>query len=154
MLGMFVAFVPHALGKKGLTAAVLPLHCSPNAYVAIDCHEWFAFVVYMGRYGLQVGPYDHTVQKPFKGSVLAYWQAEEGLKAGDNMKQSSQDGELAPVMKAPRHPPRQVDSSGSHLVKLEAGTEAGEPSAAPEVSLHLSMLLCTQPCALYAALLT
>ena len=108
----------------------------------------------MGMYDLQVGPYDNTVQKPSKGAVLAYWQAEEGLRAADSMRQSSQGGEVAPVMKPRRHPPRQVDSSGSHLVKLEAGTEADEPSVAPEVSHQLLVLTCSQSDILQVALQT
>ena len=41
---------------------------------------------------MQVGPFDHTVRKPSKGTVLAYWQAEEGLKAGDQMTQAPTQG--------------------------------------------------------------
>lgn len=89
-----------------------------------------------GENCLQVGPYDHTVQKPGKGTVLAYWQAEEGLKAADGMKESNQEGGVAGAVGHERHhPARRVDPTGSHAGGLEAEAEADEPSIAPEVTL-------------------
>lgn len=83
---------------------------------------------------MQVGPYDHTVRKPAHGTVLAYWQAEEGLKAADCMKAAPQEGGVAgAVSRGRQHPPRRVDISGSHVGSLEAGAEADEPSVAPQV---------------------
>ena len=82
----------------------------------------------------QAGPYDHTVQRPSKGTVLAYWQAEEGLKAADSMKESQEEGEVARVVSHERHhPTRRVDITGSHAGSLDV--EADEPSVAPEVNL-------------------
>ena len=85
---------------------------------------------------LQVGPYDHTVQKPGEGTVLAYWQAEEGLKAADSMNESYEEGEVAGRVSHERHhPTRRVDVPGSHAGSLEADPEADRPSVAPEVTL-------------------
>lgn len=87
----------------------------------------------------QVGPYDHTVRKPIKGSVLAYWKAEEGLKAGHTMSQAfSQDEQVPKVVSKERcHPSRRVDISGGHPQEstdmLEANAEADEPCVAAEV---------------------
>ena len=80
-----------------------------------------------------MGPYDHTVQKPSKGSVLAYWQAKEGLQAADSMKSSQQNAEAAVMAKERRHPPRRVDVSGTHVASLAADAEADQPSTVPEV---------------------
>ena len=80
----------------------------------------------------QAGPYDHTEQRPSKGTVLAYWQAEEGLKAADSIRESHEEGEAAGALSHERHhPSRRVDITGSHAGSLEAD----EPSAAPEVNL-------------------
>lgn len=85
---------------------------------------------------MQLGPYDHTIQKPGKGTVLAYWQAEEGLKAADSMKGADQEGGVAGAVGHERHhPARRVDPTGSHPASLEAEAEADEPSLAPEVNL-------------------
>lgn len=87
---------------------------------------------------MQVGLYDHAVQRPSKGTVLAYWQAEEGLKAADSMKESYEEGEVAGVVSHERHhPTRRVDTTGSHAGSLEADAEAeaDKPSVAPEVIL-------------------
>ncbi|DBB00331.1 TPA: Sperm-associated antigen 17 [Trebouxia sp. C0004] len=56
---------------------------------------------------VKVGPYDHTVRKPTKGSVLAYWHAEEGLKANDAMSEASFSSQQLPIMTSNerRHPP-------------------------------------------------
>lgn len=94
---------------------------------------------------MQVGPYDHTVRKPSQGTVLAYWQAEEGLKAADCMTEAPQEGEVAEsassaMSRGRQHPPRRVDITGSHVGGLEADGEADEPSVAPEVT-HLLLLL-------------
>lgn len=87
---------------------------------------------------MQVGPYDHTVQKPGKGTVLAYWQAEEGLKAADSMKEADQEGRVAGAVGHERHhPARRVDPTGSHAESLEVEAEADQPSVAPEVKLVL-----------------
>ncbi|KAL3155549.1 Sperm-associated antigen 17 [Trebouxia sp. C0009 RCD-2024] len=93
----------------------------------------------------KVGPYDHTVRKPSQGTVLAYWQAEEGLKAADCMTEAPQEGEVAEsassaMSRGRQHPPRRVDITGSHVGGLEADGEADEPSVAPEASrldLHI-----------------
>lgn len=78
------------------------------------------------------------MQKPGKGSVLAYWQAEEGLKAADSMKVADQEGGVAGAVGHERHhPARRVDPTGSHPASLEAGDEADEPSVAPKVKLVL-----------------
>lgn len=96
---------------------------------------------------MQVGPYDHTVRKPSQGTVLAYWQAEEGLKAADCMKEAPHEAEVAEntlgaESRGRLHPPRSVDITGSHAGSMEADPEADEPSVAPEVS-HLLLLLST-----------
>lgn len=88
----------------------------------------------------QVGPYDHTVRKPTKGSVLAYWHAEEGLKANDAMSETVSTDQQLPVMTSSqrRHPPRRVDVSGGHPKGFEASLassgQADESSVAPQVS--------------------
>ncbi len=88
----------------------------------------------------QVGPYDQTVRKPTKGSVMAYWKAEDGLKASDTMVEALSQGEQvsSTISRERRHPPRRVDVSGGHPEGsgsgLEAGIEADEPSVSPEVS--------------------
>ena len=83
---------------------------------------------------LQVGPYDHTVQKPSQGTVLAYWQTEEGLKAADSMKELHQEGQVVGRVSHERHHPmRRMDITGSHGGSLEADAEADKPSVAPEV---------------------
>ena len=83
---------------------------------------------------MQVGPYDHTVRKPTQGTVLAYWQAEEGLKAADCMTEAPREGGVAGAVSHGRqHPPRDVDVTGSHVGSLDADAEADEPSIAPQV---------------------
>ena len=95
---------------------------------------------------LQVSKYDHTLQKPAKGTVLAYWQVEEGLKAADSMKESPQEGELAgELIHERQHPRRRVDPTGSHA---EADAEADEPSVAPEVSVVLFGCVAQVTCSL------
>lgn len=75
--------------------------------------------------------------------MLAYWQAEEGLKAADSMKVADQEGGVAGVAGVVsherHHPARRVDLTGSHAASLEAEAEAeaDEPSVAPEVKLVL-----------------
>jgi len=86
-----------------------------------------------------VGPYDHTVHKPTKGSVLAYWHAEEGLKANDAMAETgSTDQQLPIITSSQRRHPRRVDVSGGHPKGLEASLgssgQADESSVAPQVS--------------------
>ncbi|KAL0038853.1 hypothetical protein WJX79_010718 [Trebouxia sp. C0005] len=87
---------------------------------------------------IKVGPYDHTVRKPTKGSVLAYWHAEEGLKASDAMSETASTGHQLPIMATSdrRHPPRRVDVSGGHPKGFEASLpssgQADESSAAPQ----------------------
>ena len=88
----------------------------------------------------QVGPYDHTVRKPTKGSVLAYWHAEEGLKANDAMSETASTDQQLPIMTSNerRQPPRRVDVSGGHPKGFEASLassgKADESSVAPQVS--------------------
>ena len=85
---------------------------------------------------LQVGRYTHTVQRPSKGTVLAYWQVEEGLKAADSMKESHEEGAVVGAVSHERHhPTRRADISGSHAGSLEADAEADKPSVGPEVIL-------------------
>ena len=88
----------------------------------------------------QVGPYDNTVRKPTKGSVLAYWHAEEGLKANDAMSEAASTDQQLPIMTSSqrRHPPRRVDVSGGHPkgfeTSLGSSGQADESSVAPQVS--------------------
>ncbi len=88
----------------------------------------------------QAGPYDHTVRKPTKGSVLAYWHAEEGLKANNAMSETASTAQRLPIMTSSQrqHPPRRVDVSGGHPIGFEASLkrngQADESSVAPQVS--------------------
>ena len=88
----------------------------------------------------QVGPYDHTVRKPTKGSVLAYWKTEEGLKAVDAMSDAGADSQQVPDLTDTerRHPPRRVDVSGvcpDESGESQDGTaNSDEPSMVPQVS--------------------
>ncbi|DBA96914.1 hypothetical protein WJX82_005465 [Trebouxia sp. C0006] len=87
---------------------------------------------------VKAGPYDHTVRKPTKGSVLAYWHAEEGLKAKDAMAETGSTDQQLPIMTGSqrRHPPRRVDVSGGHPKGFEASLgssgQADESSVAPQ----------------------
>jgi len=77
------------------------------------------------------------VRKPTKGSVLAYWHAEEGLKANDAMSETGSTDQQLPIMTSSqrRHPPRRVDVSGGHPKGFEASSgQADESSVAPQVS--------------------
>ena len=113
------------------------LHCRLTISKQKESHQYIRVAVALWIHSgscVQVGPYDHTVQKPGKGTVLAYWQAEEGLKAADSMKEADQEGGVAGAVGHERHhPARRVDPTGSHPASLEA--EADEPSVAPEVKL-------------------
>lgn len=56
---------------------------------------------------LQVGPYDNTKRAPVKGSTLGYWEAEEGFKAADHMRQHPSQHQLPPLQDR-KHPSRDV----------------------------------------------
>lgn len=80
------------------------------------------------------------MRKPTKGSVLAYWHAEEGLKANDAMSESASTDQQLPIMTSSqrRHPPRRVDVSGARpkgfKESLASSGEADESSVAPQVT--------------------
>ncbi len=80
------------------------------------------------------------MRKPTKGSVLAYWHAEEGLKAKDAMAETGSTDQQLPIMTGSqrRHPPRRVDVSGGHPKGFEASLgssgQADESSVAPQAS--------------------
>lgn len=81
------------------------------------------------------------MRKPTKGSVLAYWHAEEGLKANDAMSEAASTDQQLPTMTTSqrRHPPRRVDVSGGHPKGFEASLassgHADESSVVPQVSV-------------------